>query len=42
MTNVEGVFVAGDMRRGASLVVHAISDGMQTAQHVIQYLTARG
>ena len=25
MTNVEGVFVAGDMRSGASLVVRAIS-----------------
>ncbi len=34
MTNVEGVFVTGDMRSGASLVVRAIADGMQTAQKV--------
>ena len=42
MTNIHGVFVAGDMRRGASLVVHAISDGMQTAQQVMRYLNTRG
>ncbi|MBN1628202.1 MAG: glutamate synthase subunit beta [Thermoleophilia bacterium] len=42
MTNVEGVFVAGDMRRGASLVVHAIADGMQTARHVMHYLKTKG
>jgi len=41
MTNVEGVFVAGDMRRGASLVVHAIADGMHAARQVLQYLNAR-
>ena len=38
MTNVPGIFVAGDMQRGASLVVHAISDGMRTAEHVAAYL----
>ncbi len=38
MTNVKGVFVAGDMQRGPSLVVHAISDGMQTARNVMAYL----
>ena len=42
MTNVEGVFVAGDMRSGASLVVRAIGDGMQTAQKVMAYLNAMG
>ena len=39
MTNVEGVFVAGDMRWGPSLVVQAISDGMQTARQVMTHLS---
>jgi glutamate synthase (NADPH/NADH) small chain len=38
MTNVPGIFVAGDMARGASLVVHAISNGMQTGRDVFAYL----
>ncbi len=38
MTSVAGVFVAGDMHRGASLVVHALSDGMRTAREVATYL----
>ncbi len=38
MTNVEGVFTAGDMRRGQSLVVHAIAEGRKLAQCVDQYL----
>jgi glutamate synthase (NADPH/NADH) small chain len=42
MTTVDGIFVAGDMQRGASLVVHAISDGMRTAQQVITYLNRNG
>jgi glutamate synthase (NADPH/NADH) small chain len=42
MTGVEGVFVTGDMRSGASLVVRAIGDGMQTAQRVMAYLSAKG
>ncbi len=42
MTSVEGVFVTGDMQRGPSLVVHAISDGMQTAKQVTTYLNAKG
>jgi len=32
MSNVEGVFAAGDMRRGQSLVVWAISEGRQAAR----------
>jgi glutamate synthase (NADPH/NADH) small chain len=40
MTSVEGVFVTGDMRNGASLVVRAISDGMQTARKVSHYFSA--
>lgn len=37
-TNVPGVFVAGDMRRGQSLIVWAISEGRQAAHHVDVYL----
>ncbi|CAI0412864.1 unnamed protein product [Linum tenue] len=37
-TNVEGVFAAGDCRRGQSLVVWAISEGRQTASQVDKYL----
>ena len=37
-TNVPGVFVAGDMRRGQSLIVWAISEGRQSAHHVDKYL----
>ncbi|MCP4605999.1 MAG: glutamate synthase subunit beta [Proteobacteria bacterium] len=39
MTSKPGVFVAGDMTRGPSLVVHAIANGMKTARGVIDYLT---
>ena len=38
MTNVEGVFVAGDMQSGPSLVVRAMADGMRTAESVIAHL----
>jgi glutamate synthase (NADPH/NADH) small chain len=41
MTSVEGVFVTGDMRNGASLVVRAIGDGMQTARKVMAHLSAK-
>ncbi|MFD1175528.1 glutamate synthase subunit beta [Paenibacillus puldeungensis] len=37
-TNVEGVFAAGDMRRGQSLVVWAIQEGRQAAREVDRYL----
>ncbi|MEK6781004.1 MAG: glutamate synthase subunit beta [Bacteroidota bacterium] len=37
-TSVEGVFSAGDMRRGQSLVVWAISEGREAARAVDQYL----
>ncbi|WP_238650697.1 glutamate synthase subunit beta [Paenibacillus piscarius] len=37
-TNVEGVFTAGDMRRGQSLVVWAINEGRQAAREVDRYL----
>lgn len=37
-TNVEGVFAAGDCRRGQSLVVWAIAEGRQAASQVDRYL----
>jgi len=41
MTNLEGVFAAGDIVRGASLVVWAIRDGRDAADAIHTYLTAR-
>jgi glutamate synthase (NADPH/NADH) small chain len=38
MTNVAGVFAAGDMARGQSLVVWAIREGRRAARSVDQYL----
>jgi glutamate synthase (NADPH/NADH) small chain len=38
MSSVPGVFAAGDMRRGQSLVVWAISEGRKAARSVDQYL----
>ncbi|WP_128894795.1 glutamate synthase subunit beta [Longirhabdus pacifica] len=37
-TNVEGVFAAGDVRRGQSLVVWAINEGREAAREVDKYL----
>ncbi|MFC3879899.1 glutamate synthase subunit beta [Algoriphagus namhaensis] len=37
-SSAEGVFLAGDMRRGQSLVVWAISEGREAAVHVDEYL----
>src|SRR5690606_8907177 len=37
-TNVQGVFVAGDQRRGQSLIVWAISEGRQAAHHIDVFL----
>lgn len=37
-TNIPGVFVAGDQRRGQSLIVWAISEGRQAAHHVDTFL----
>ncbi|MCS6970603.1 MAG: glutamate synthase subunit beta [Planctomycetota bacterium] len=39
MTSVEGVFAAGDARRGQSLVVWAISEGREIARAVDEWLT---
>lgn len=37
-TGVDGVFVAGDMRRGASLIVWAIAEGRGAAREIDRYL----
>jgi glutamate synthase (NADPH) small chain len=37
-TSVEGVFAAGDARRGQSLIVWAINEGRQCARMVDRYL----
>jgi len=41
MTNVPGIFAAGDIRRGQSLIVWAISEGRQAAHHVDAYLMGK-
>jgi len=41
MTSLDGVFVAGDLHRGASLVVWAIRDGMDAARSIESYLVNR-
>ncbi len=38
-TNIEGVFTAGDCRRGQSLVVWAINEGRGAARAIDEYLT---
>ena len=38
MTNVPGVFAAGDMQRGQSLIVWAIDDGRRAAAAIDTYL----
>jgi len=41
MSSVDGIFAAGDMRRGQSLVVWAISEGRKAAAAVNEYLAAK-
>jgi len=41
-TDAEGVFVAGDMHRGASLIVWAIAEGRAAAAAIHDYLGASG
>jgi glutamate synthase (NADPH) small chain len=38
MTNLDGVFAAGDTKRGASLIVWAIAEGRKAATGIHQYL----
>ena len=40
-TNIEGVFAAGDIVRGASLVVWAIKDGRDAAVQIEKYLRSK-
>ena len=40
-TNLEGVFAAGDIVRGASLVVWAIRDGRDAAVQIEKYLQSK-
>ncbi len=40
-TNLKGVYAAGDIVRGASLVVWAIREGRDAADHMHQYLLAQ-
>ena len=37
-TNIDGIFAAGDIVRGASLVVWAIKDGRDAAIQIQKYL----
>ncbi len=41
MTALDGVFAAGDIVRGASLVVWAVRDGRDAAENIHRYLTAK-
>ena len=41
MTNMPGVFSAGDMARGQSLVVWAIAEGREVARGIDKYLTGK-
>ena len=40
-TNLSGVFAAGDIVRGASLVVWAIKDGRDAADSIKNYLETK-
>jgi len=42
MTNISGIFAAGDSVRGASLVVWAIAEGRQAAYGIDKYLSDKG
>ena len=42
VTNLEGIFAAGDCRRGQSLIVHGINEGRSAARDVDSYLTGLG
>jgi glutamate synthase (NADPH/NADH) small chain len=41
MTSIDGVFAAGDIVRGASLVVWAIKDGRDAAAAILSFLAAK-
>ena len=41
MTSLDGVFAAGDIVRGASLVVWAVRDGRDASDRIHDYLAAK-
>jgi len=41
MTNIDGVFAAGDIVRGASLVVWGIKDGRDVAEHIHDFINQK-
>jgi glutamate synthase (NADPH/NADH) small chain len=41
MSTMDGVFAAGDIVRGASLVVWAIRDGRDAAERIDRYIQAK-
>jgi glutamate synthase (NADPH/NADH) small chain len=41
MTSIDGVFAAGDIVRGASLVVWAVRDGRDAAERIHDYLATK-
>ena len=41
MTSLDGVFAAGDIVRGASLVVWAVRDGRDAAERIHSYLNTK-
>jgi glutamate synthase (NADPH/NADH) small chain len=41
MTSLDGVFAAGDIVRGASLVVWGIRDGRDAAEQIDRYVKAK-
>jgi glutamate synthase (NADPH/NADH) small chain len=41
MTSGKGIFSAGDMHRGQSLIVWAISEGRKAAHHIDKYLMGK-
>ena len=41
MTSADGVFAAGDMARGQSLVVWALAEGREAARGIDEYLMGR-
>ena len=38
MTSIDGVFAAGDAKRGQSLIVWAIAEGRSAAKSIDEYL----
>ena len=42
MTSLKGVFAAGDVEKGASLVVHAIQAGRVAAEGINAFLQDQG